>query len=134
LMSANSERTVTGMLAGAVGGMIGGWIGAFLEAYFLHQVGRILESAGRIAVARALALAGSRIGPVVGTIVGGVTGGFSSLPMGLVTATALVALAIAAHAKSRLRSDPWLRGATIVAALFGTAFGSLGAMLVSIDH
>lgn len=134
LMNANGERALAGMLAGAVGGRIGGWIGAFLEAYFLHLLGRILGAAGRIAGARHFASIGSRIGLVVGTIVGGVAGGFSSLPMGLVTATALVALAIAAHAMSRLRSDPWLRGATIVAAIFGVAVGFLGAMLVGFDR
>ena len=134
LINANAERAVAGMLAGAVSGAIGGWIGGFLEAYFLHQAGRVLDAAGRIAIARALASNGSRIGLVVGTIVGGVAGGFSSLPMGLLTATALAALAIAAHVMSRLRSDPWLRGATIVAAFSGAAFGFVGAMLVSIDH
>ena len=134
LMNANTERAVTGMLAGAVGGMIGGWIGAFLEAYSLHLVGRILDAAGRIAVARHLASVGSRIGLILGTIVGGVAGGFSSLPMGLVAATALAALAIAAHAKSRLRSDPWVRGATFLAAFLGAAFGYLGGMLVRVDY
>jgi hypothetical protein len=34
---------------------------------------------------------------------------------------------------SRLRSDPWLRGATIGAAFSSAAFGFLGGMFVSIN-